>query len=579
MDTVAIEVVVIGLFLVFEFEDVQAWRMGAVMENIFKDRWTEASNELVRFQIDLSEKIPAGGIISEGDLMDVIEEKCNNLIHEETNGIKAINDSELETFFKNRLIQKLRDQIENFSRDSKKYLRTEYLKYKHTIEKENGKFSDREFQRKILEGINKMVFVRDLNDQELNERFLEFWNSEDVINSPEVKTLKEIIKITKDDQKSMYKRYVKEGFEFALEAMNYQISVLSQFPYMNSIYHWDCDEGEFLSIRVKDDPQYFKPTHYCKTAEKIKKTMKHTKKIYMHQRGENGTICSLSAKGYKDENGNWHTSNGKLLVLNDIHDHYRQYTGSSNSIANPNEYENFMIELYTAFIVTIDENRSTRKNFEGLVNQADIRDLCVCFRQSVIDLATKYQILDYLRPKFVMMCVLFASFKMLLVRLNENNHQYFERSDPVTQLEMKKDYYKNLFILKLKGVQKGKIWQQQIVYHLKEAIIQMYFQINGSQATHFEVYQMIRNFSKRLENDDERIFPNLETYRQFRFCMYMQIMKDAKSESSKSDIFEKWKKICNYDMEPCEKEYIRSRFHFSMRNSGSTCRLLIADNV
>ena len=64
----------------FEFEDVQAWRMGASMENIFKDRWTKASNELVRFQIGLSETIPAGGIISEGDLIDSIEEKCNYLI-------------------------------------------------------------------------------------------------------------------------------------------------------------------------------------------------------------------------------------------------------------------------------------------------------------------------------------------------------------------------------------------------------------------------------------------------------------------------------------------------------------------
>ena len=42
--------------------------------------------------------------------------------------------------------------------------------------------------------------------------------------------------------------------------------------------------------------------------------------------------------------------------------------------------------------------------------------------------------------------------------------------------------------------------------------------------------------------------------------MYMEIMKDAQSEQDKAVVFRKWQKICNYNMEPCEKDFIRLGF-------------------
>ena len=49
--------------------------------------------------------------------------------------------------------------------------------------------------------------------------------------------------------------------------------------------------------------------------------------------------------------------------------------------------------------------------------------------------------------------------------------------------------------------------------------------------------------------------PGLETYRQFRFCLYMKILDDSKN-MSKSDAWERWQGMSNYDMRPREKEFL-----------------------
>ena len=102
----------------------------------------------------------------------------------------------------------------------------------------------------------------------------------------------------------------------------------------------------------------------------------------------------------------------------------------------------------------------------------------------------------------------------------------------------------------------SEIWQQKIVHRLKEAIAQTYLQIDGSQETHREVYQMIRTYA----NNHKNRFPSIETYRGFRFCMYMEIMNDAQSGHDKAVVFRKWRRMCDYDMEPCEKDFIRCGF-------------------
>ena len=49
--------------------------------------------------------------------------------------------------------------------------------------------------------------------------------------------------------------------------------------------------------------------------------------------------------------------------------------------------------------------------------------------------------------------------------------------------------------MKLKGAQKSEIWRQQIVQLLKDSLVQLYLQPDGSEATHFVIYDFIRTFS------------------------------------------------------------------------------------
>ena len=50
-------------------------------------------------------------------------------------------------------------------------------------------------------------------------------------------------------------------------------------------------------------------------------------------------------------------------------------------------------------------------------------------------------------------------------------------------------------------------------------------------------------------------FPNLETYRRFRFCLYMTILDDSK-KLTKSEAWKKWDGISNYDMTIRERQFL-----------------------
>ena len=49
--------------------------------------------------------------------------------------------------------------------------------------------------------------------------------------------------------------------------------------------------------------------------------------------------------------------------------------------------------------------------------------------------------------------------------------------------------------------------------------------------------------------------PSLETYRRFRFCLYMKILEDSKN-MSKADAWEQWADISDYDMRAREKRFL-----------------------
>ena len=470
----------------FDFEDVEAWRMGAIMENMFQERWRIRSDELRQLRIEIFERIQAGEIVTEGGLDEIVQAKHFQIREEETTAIKAISDTELEPYFRNKLINQLKDQAENVSRNILRTLRSDFMKHQHNIAKEEGKFSDREVQRKIMERINNMTVVDKLTKKDAEQRFEEFWNSEDVINSHEIKTLRDHIEVSNVEQKINYKTYLMNGFRFALRSLNYEISVLTVFPTMDSIYHWIFDLKDFKSINVMADELYFEPV------AKQKKDSNNTVMKYIHIVGDEH-VPSHSETGYRDRlsgrwvsdstgydintqnnnqnqsevsennNGVWQTV--KATVKNTVRSGLNLVTGnSSNSIVGYEDryYSTFMSELYAKFDKSINDNPQTQRNFDGTADQAVITELCIGFKTSIDELALKYKISKYIKQHFIVICVVFASYKMLLRRLNENSDQSSKKHDPVKQLNMKKEYYKKLFILKMEGAQTNQIWQQQI---------------------------------------------------------------------------------------------------------------------
>ena len=333
-----------------------------------------------------------------------------------------------------------------------------------------------------------MEMAADLNQQEMDRRFHYFWNSEDVINSPELKTLQANIQSTSYEQQVNYRRYVKDGVQFALESLNYEISVRTMFPDMDSIYKWNFTATNLQSIKVMEDPNYFEDRRHRQygqtTSSHQYNTRSNSRFKYVHNVGKK-EILSESEFGYYDDYGKWRSSQGwKIQSKPDKNQHnqvntqlsqqngtgiiggmkqaYQKFTnyvsGNSGNQSEANKYATFMTELYSKFDKSIDDNPQTQRNFDGTVDEPIIRDLCMGFKGSIEELAAKYKIKNYLKPHFIVICVIFASFKMLLPRLTHINEQLAKKNDPVKQLNMRKEYYKRLFISKMRCAENSQLY-------------------------------------------------------------------------------------------------------------------------
>ena len=74
-------------------------------------------------------------------------------------------------------------------------------------------------------------------------------------------------------------------------------------------------------------------------------------------------------------------------------------------------------------------------------------------------------------------------------------------------------------------------------------------------------------------------FPNIESYRQFRFALYMEIMKDSKRMSAQK-AFSKWIKITRHNMKECEQDFLRiDSFKFGLDNYYRKNILLLSHNI
>ena len=306
----------------FNFEDLDAWRMGSLMDRRFRDHWKIRSDELNNFRIDCKQKIDAGIIEALGELFELIDTNQNKIIGEEETTIKSINEAELENYYKLKLFQQLRDQIENHSRDMRNTLERDFKRHHHKIEKETGKFSQNVLEKKILDTIERMDPSDQCNDEsQLDATFEFFWKSEDVIGSAELQQLKTDNAKSYKQQRTVIRQNIKQAFEAAFELEMYDVAVKQEFPDLDSLENWDFMEEELLAIEVMNDKTYFKV--------------------------------------------------GLRRQLQKF---------------NPFSYSNYdfcMPQIHSRFIELIDQNPYTARNYDGDVDFTKIRELCISFQNAV----------------------------------------------------------------------------------------------------------------------------------------------------------------------------------------------------
>ena len=428
----------------FNFEDLDAWRMGSIMERRFRDHWKIRSDEIDKFRTECKQKIDAGIIQSLGDLFEKIDSNQNRLIEEETTTINSINEAELETFYKHKLLGQLRDQIENHSRDMKNTLERDFKRHLHNIAKETGEFSEKKLEKKILDTIERMDALNDQyhDDRQLNIKFEKFWESEDVIGSAELQQLRDINIKSYKEQKIYYRRCIKQGFETAFEPESFDVTVKQEFQFLDSLENWKFTLKQLLAIKVMKDSTYFDLSYFARINQSV------------------------------------------------------------NPFAT--SYDLCMAQIHNRFTTLIDENPYTAKNYDGDVDYTKIRDLCISFRKSIQIVTDDHDITKYVRPIFMVRCIAFAS-KMLWERIIENSSLSELKNDPVNQLNEKKLFYQKLYKMKLSGAHRSKIWQQHIEEFMKEALVQIYLKTDESYATHDVIDEFIRDSSRNSQRKSLRV--------------------------------------------------------------------------
>ena len=428
----------------FDFEDLEAWRMGSKMEVMYRDKWKILSEQFSKLRISLSYRIRQSATVSGkisfiGEIHEIIDESQSRMIQMQKDQITAIPDLDLEKYYKNRLIHQLSDQIRNESRDLKIRMIDFFRQYEQELERTKGKFSNATLEKTIGELIEKEKAVENISDEEIHQKFNQFWNQ--IIKSREILDFKAAMRETQNEQLFKYRRDLKKGFEECLEIDQFDIVSNQEFQNLKSIEEWNFTEENFKKIEFMDDDKYFK--------------VKSREDIFPKSFGE--------AKAFVKSRI---TRNKKV----------------------------FMPQIMSQYKSLIDTNPNTKKDFDGFVDNTVILQLCSEFEAELRLKIEQYEVEpDYVKPLFKVHVVGFACFKLLLPRLQQNLKYYQESKDPVNDLNTKQDHFRNLHRSKLLGLKQSVLWEQKLTYCLQNLLVETYMNPNGSPETHELIYKFIHS--------------------------------------------------------------------------------------
>ena len=341
----------------FVSADIETWRMGTIYEQYFKQRWQNRSDQLSKLT---ATKRFRKNLISSG-----IDETFlffrDEIVHEELGIIKAISETDLTQYFKERLKFDMKNQIN-------KKLMTERIQFKRKLlETKFYKFTQA-FQTEEISDLNQL------------DEMIENLSSSDIRLS-NLESLKQDMRMTKDDLDLNFRCYAIIGLHFVLDSEMESMAVQSLFPSVQSIDDWKVTTQEILSIEVMRDPDYFR----------------------------------------------------------------------ANSISQNIVKKEFMQELYDGFTSIINENLSSKAGYDGPVDEKIIREICVNFKKKIDLTIQKYGIDDFVKPKFIVVCLVFAIFKMLPEHLYDTFDRNSKQDEPVEHLDIQ-DFlkmYQKMLVLQI----------------------------------------------------------------------------------------------------------------------------------
>ena len=243
----------------FDFEDLNAWRMGSIMETFFRERWKILSEEFSKSKISLNNRIRqnesvSGKICSLGEIQEILDQQQNRMIQNQEDSIKAMRDLELEPYYKNRLIRQLSDQIRNESRDLKLVLIDLFHQYEHEINRKSGKFSNSSLKKKFFAVIENEKAIENISEQELLEKFENLWNG--ILRSDEILEFRNSMKKTETEQMYKFRHDLKKAFETCFANDRVDIAAKQDFEDLRSIENWEFTEENFRSIKIEEG-KYF----------------------------------------------------------------------------------------------------------------------------------------------------------------------------------------------------------------------------------------------------------------------------------------------------------------------------------
>ena len=244
----------------FDFEDLDAWRMGSKIETMFQERWKKLSDEFSKLKASINDRIRqnekvSGKISTIGEIQEIVDVSQNDMIKMQENSIRAIRDLELAVYFKERLIEQLSDQIRNESRDLKIILIDLFHQHEHEMRRTKGKFSNSSLKKKIVELIENEQAVENISERELLQKFNHFWNG--IIKNKDIVEFRESMKTTQKEQSIKYRRDLKKGFEACFENDQFDIAAKQKFENMKSIEDWEFTENQFKNKEIFEEQGYF----------------------------------------------------------------------------------------------------------------------------------------------------------------------------------------------------------------------------------------------------------------------------------------------------------------------------------